>query len=54
MSKTWTSDDLQELKLALREGGVAAAAKRLNRPLDDVEDMARDLGWIESPATAPE
>ena len=53
MGKVWTSDDLKELKTMLRDGDVASAAERLDRPVREVEELARDCGWIESPSLAP-
>ena len=47
-NKVWTSDDLRELKTLLRVGKLKAAAARLDRPVREVEEMARDCGWIES------
>ena len=54
MNKVWTSDDLRNFRtelLATRD--LWEVAKVLDRPVTEVEEMARDLGWIESPPTAP-
>ena len=55
MGKTWTSDDLRTLPtelLATRNLREVVAV--LDRPVLEVEEMARDLGWIEAPPMAPE
>ena len=46
MNRIWTSDDFRVLRAALRGGGIEDAAKRLNRSRSEVEEMARDLGWV--------
>ena len=55
--KPWTSLDFHNLKVAMGKGyGIEQAAAYLNRrgTLREVEEMARDLGLIEAPPTAPE
>ena len=52
----WTDVDLLNLKVAIGKGyGIEQAAAFLNRrgTLREVEEMARDLGLIEAPPTAP-
>jgi hypothetical protein len=54
MNRVWTSDDLRTFRtelLATRD--LWEVAKVLERPVTEVEEMVRDLGWIESPPTAP-
>ncbi len=54
-NRVWTSDDLRTLRSALRTTeNIKEAAKRLNRDPAEVEEMARDLGWIVGPPLAPE
>ena len=55
--KPWTGVDFHNLKIALGKGhGIEEAAAFLNRrgTVREVEEIARDLGWIEAPPTAPE
>ena len=55
--KPWTRLDFQYLKIAMGKGySIEQAAAYLNRrgTLREVEEMARDLGWIEAPPSAPE
>ncbi len=56
-SKPWTRLDFHYLKIAMGKGySIEQAAAYLNRrgTLREVEEMARDLGWIEAPPSAPE
>ena len=54
-NRVWTSDDIRVLRSALgTAGSVREAAKVLDRDAAEVEGMARDLGWIDSPPVAPE
>ena len=55
MNKVWTSDDVRTLRtelLATRD--LREVADVLDRPVNEVEEMARDLGWIEAPPIAPD
>jgi hypothetical protein len=48
--KLWTSDDLKVLRRELiAQRDLRDVAAVLDRPVEEVEGMARDLGWIESP-----
>ena len=52
--KLWTSEDLKSLRRELiAQRDLRDVAAILDRPVEDVEGMARDLGWIESPPLAP-
>ncbi len=54
-NRVWTSDDLRVLRSALRTAeNIKEAAKRLDRDPAEVEGMAADLGWIDSPPLAPD
>ena len=56
-SKPWTRLDFHYLKIAMGKGySIEQAAAYLNRrgTLREVEEMARDRGWIEAPPSAPE
>ena len=54
-ARIWTGEDFRALKAALRiSRNVEDAAKRLNRDPREVEEVARDLGWLESPPLIPE
>jgi hypothetical protein len=54
MNDVWTSADLNALRLDIEAGRtIEQAAARLRRPVREVREMARDLGWIESPPLAP-
>ena len=47
-NRIWTSGDLRALKAALRTSrNIEEAAKRLDRSTREVEEMARDLGWLD-------
>jgi hypothetical protein len=53
--KLWTSDDLKILRRELiAQRDLREVAAILDRSAEDVEGMARDLGWIETPRTASE
>ena len=55
--KPWSIVDFQNLKVALGKGyDIVQAAAYLNRrgTVGEVEEMARDLGWIEAPPIAPD
>ena len=55
MNKVWTSDDVRTFRtelLATRDLREVAAV--LDRPVEEVAEMARDLAWIEAPPIAPE
>jgi hypothetical protein len=55
MNKVWTSDDVRTLRtelLATRD--LREVADVLDRPVNEVEEMARELGWIEAPPIAPD
>jgi hypothetical protein len=53
-NRVWTSEDIRVLRSALgTTGNVRAAAKYLDRDPTEVEGMAADLGWIDSPPLAP-
>ena len=50
----WTSDDLKALRRELMfQRDLRDVAAILDRPVEEVEGMARDLGWIESPPVSP-
>ena len=54
-NRVWTSDDFRVLRSALRTAeNIKEAAKRLDRDPAEVEGMAADLGWIDSPPLAPD
>jgi hypothetical protein len=54
-TKTWTSEDLKTLRRELIfNRDLRDVAAVLDRPVKDVEAMARDIGWIEAPPVAPE
>lgn len=55
--KPWTGVDFHNLKIAMGKGyNIEQAAAFLSRrgTIREVEEMARDLGWIEAPPIAPE
>jgi hypothetical protein len=53
--KLWTSDDLKVLRRELiAQRDLRDVAAVLDRTVEEVEGMARDLGWIESPPVAPD
>ena len=53
--KVWTSEDLRTLRTELSaKRSVGAVAAVLDRPVDELAEMARDLReWIGSPPLAP-
>ena len=54
--KPWTGVDIHNLQSALNKGySIELAAAYLSRrtTMTEVEEMARDLGWLPSPAIAP-
>jgi hypothetical protein len=55
MNDVWTTEELVTLRtelLATRD--LREVAKVLDRPVDEVEEMAHDMGWITSPPVAPD
>ena len=55
MNNVWTTEDLNTLRtqLMLRRD-LHAVAATLERPVSEVEEMARDLGLMMSPLLASE
>ena len=52
--RVWTSEDLKTLRSELiYQRDMRDVADVLDRPVEEVEEMARDLGWINSPPIAP-
>ena len=52
----WTGDDFRRLKAELAEhNDVERAARRLGRggTVEQVREIAQDLGWLPSPPLAP-
>ncbi len=55
MNKSWTTEDLKTLRSELMfKRDLHEVAAVLNRPVDEVEEIARDLGWITSPPFTPD
>ena len=56
MNKVWTSDDVRTLRTELLRprADLREVADVLDRPVNEVEEMARDLGWIEALPIAPD
>ncbi len=55
MNKVITSDDLHELKTSLKAGQtVEQIAKVWRVPSEELEELARDVGYIELPPLAPD
>ena len=55
MNKVITSDDLRELKTSLKAGQtVEQIAKVWRVPPEELEELARDVGYIESPPLTPD
>jgi hypothetical protein len=54
MSSSWSVDDLRVLDAAYEHGlPLSATAHLLDKPESDVRRKAIELGYIESPPTAP-
>jgi hypothetical protein len=54
MNDIWTSKDLNAMRAEIESGlTIEQVADKLRRPAREVRDMARDLGWIESPSIIP-
>ena len=50
MNKVWTAEDLKTLRTELMfKRDIRDVAASLDRPVSQVEEIARDLGWIEAP-----
>ena len=55
MNKVWTAEDLKTLRTELMlKRDIRDVAATLIRPVSEVEEIARDLGWIEAPPLTPE
>jgi len=55
MNKVWTAEDLKTLRSQLMfKRDIRDVAATLDRPVSEVEEIARDLGWIEAPPLTPE
>ena len=55
MNKVWTAEDLKTLRYQLMfKRNIRDVAATLDRPVSEVEEIARDLGWIEAPPLTPE
>ncbi len=55
MNKVWTAEDLKTLRSQLMfKRNIRDVAATLDRPVSEVEEIARDLGWIEAPPLTPE
>ena len=55
MNKVWTAEDLKTLRTELMfKRDIRDVAATLDRPVSEVEEIARDLGWIEAPPLTPE
>ena len=55
MNKVWTAEDLKTLRTELMfKRDIRDVAASLDRPVSEVEEIARDLGWIETPPLTPE
>ena len=55
MNKVITSDDLRELKTSLKAGQtVEQIAKVWRVPPEELEELARDVGYIELPPLTPD
>ena len=54
MSTGWSADDLFFLEAAYESGmTLPATAYMLAKPEDEVREKAKELGYVESPPTAP-
>ncbi len=54
MSNSWSADDLFFLEVAYGSGmTLPATASMLAKPETEVRQKAKELGFIESPPTAP-
>jgi hypothetical protein len=54
MSSFWSADDLFFLEAAYESGmTLPATAYMLAKPESEVREKARELGYVESPPTAP-
>ena len=52
MNKVWTAEDLKTLRSQLMfKRDIRDVAATLDRPVSEVEEIARDLGWIAPPLT---
>ena len=51
-NKVWTAEDLKTLRSQLMfKRDIRDVAATLDRPVSEVEEIARDLGWIAPPLT---
>ena len=55
MNKVWTAEDLKTLRTELMfKRDIRDVAATLDRPVSEVEEIVRDLGWIKAPPLTPE